>query len=116
MNFASIVAQNERAQLRGATIGLYFRVVSRFDLAPLQGASLRGGRFPGLKPWAKSCSPFGAGPSGRRITGAKQIPGFTPGLFPQNRVGPEEAGRYGEDWLPIGTVRIPFGFSHLCNL
>jgi hypothetical protein len=29
-------------------------------------------RFPGLKPWAKSCCPFGAGLSGR-ITCAKQI-------------------------------------------
>jgi hypothetical protein len=86
MNFASIVAQDEGAQLRGPTIGLYFRVASRFDLAPLQhlqpggpgvfrrthihvpceGASLRGVWFPGLKPWAKSCSPFGAGLLGRR--------------------------------------------------
>ena len=60
MNFASVVAQNESVQLRSATIGPNFRVVSRFDLAPLQGASLRGGRFPGLKPWAESWSPFGA--------------------------------------------------------
>jgi hypothetical protein len=36
-----------------------FRVVRTFDLPPLQGASL-GGRFPGLKPWAESSSPFGA--------------------------------------------------------
>jgi hypothetical protein len=28
------------------------RVVSTFDLPPLQGASLEGG-FPGLKPWAE---------------------------------------------------------------
>jgi hypothetical protein len=34
-------------------------VVSTFDLPPLQGVSL-GGRFPGLKPWAESYSPFGA--------------------------------------------------------
>jgi hypothetical protein len=33
MNFASIVAQNESTQLRGLTVGPYFRVVSRFDLA-----------------------------------------------------------------------------------
>ena len=26
--------------------------------------------------------------------------------FP-NQVGPEEAVRYGEDWLPIGTLRMP---------
>src|ERR1700730_3683169 len=46
MNLASIVAHNESAQLRAATVGPYFSVVSRFDLAPLQGASLLGGRFP----------------------------------------------------------------------
>jgi hypothetical protein len=34
-------------------------VFRTFDLPPLQGASL-GGRFPGLKPWAESYSPFGA--------------------------------------------------------
>jgi hypothetical protein len=33
------------------------RAVSTFDLPPLQGASL-GGRFPGLKPWAESYSPW----------------------------------------------------------
>jgi hypothetical protein len=36
-----------------------FRMVSTFDLPPLQGASL-GPRFPGLKPWAEFSSPFGA--------------------------------------------------------
>jgi hypothetical protein len=35
--------------------------VDRTDLAPLQGAALCLGRVPGLKPRAKSCSPFGAG-------------------------------------------------------
>ena len=50
----------KREQLRRATIGLCCRVVSTFDLPPLQGASL-GGRFPGLKPWAEFSSPFGAG-------------------------------------------------------
>jgi len=59
MNFASVVAQNESVQLRSVTTGPYFRVVSRFDLAPLQGASW-GGRFQGLKPLAESWSPFGA--------------------------------------------------------
>jgi hypothetical protein len=39
-------------------------VANRFDLAPFQGAPIWGGRFPGLKPWAESCSPFGAGPPG----------------------------------------------------
>jgi hypothetical protein len=41
-NFAFIVAQNESVQSRGATIGRIranFRVVSKFDLAPRQGAS-----------------------------------------------------------------------------
>ena len=33
------------------------------DLAPFQGAP-SGGRFPGLKPWAKSYSPDGANPIG----------------------------------------------------
>jgi hypothetical protein len=37
----------------------YFRVVSTFDLPPLQGESLWR-RFPGFKPWAESSSPFGA--------------------------------------------------------
>jgi hypothetical protein len=37
----------------------YLRVVSTFDLPPLQGASLWW-RPQGWKPWAKSSSPFGA--------------------------------------------------------
>ncbi len=53
-----------------------FRVLSTFDLSPIQGASI-GDRFPGLKPWAESSSPFGADPLDR-LTGAKQIPGFQP--------------------------------------
>jgi hypothetical protein len=32
---------------------------------PLQGASPLGGQFPGLKPWAEVCSPFGAAPLGQ---------------------------------------------------
>jgi hypothetical protein len=47
-----------------------------FDLSPIQGVSI-GDRFPGLKPWAESSSPFGADPLDR-LTGAKQIPGFQP--------------------------------------
>jgi hypothetical protein len=50
-------AQNKRLALKGArgasietiTIIPSFRMLSTFDLPPLQGASL-GGRFPGLKP------------------------------------------------------------------
>ena len=34
-------------------------VIVTLHLAPLQGASSRGGRFPGLKPWAESSCPFG---------------------------------------------------------
>ncbi len=33
--------------------------IGTFNLAPLQGA-LRENRYPGLKPWAKGYSPFGA--------------------------------------------------------
>jgi hypothetical protein len=36
MNFAFIIAQNEGAQLPDPTFGSYFRVASRFDLAPVQ--------------------------------------------------------------------------------
>jgi lysophospholipase L1-like esterase len=43
--------------LRHITIIPCFRVLSTFDLPPLQGTSL-GGRFPGLKPWAESLSPL----------------------------------------------------------
>jgi hypothetical protein len=32
--FPSIVSQNESVRWRGPTIGLYFHVVTRFDLAP----------------------------------------------------------------------------------
>jgi hypothetical protein len=46
-------------QMRHITMTPCVRVVSTFDLPPLQGASL-GGRFPGLKPWVESYSPFGA--------------------------------------------------------
>jgi len=42
------------------TIGQLLCLVRTFDLAPLQGAPLWGGRFPGLKSWAESSSPFGA--------------------------------------------------------
>jgi hypothetical protein len=45
--------------MRHITMTPCVRVVSTFDLPPLQGASL-GGRFPGLKPWVESYSPFGA--------------------------------------------------------
>ena len=37
----------------------YYRVVSTRGLVPLQGASVWV-EFPGLKPWAESCTPFGA--------------------------------------------------------
>jgi hypothetical protein len=60
MNFALIVAQNERCAIARSYTWTILPVVSRFTLTPLQGASLRGDRFPGSKPWAESCSPFGA--------------------------------------------------------
>jgi hypothetical protein len=69
MNSASIVAQNEAGQFRGPTIGPYFRDASRFNLTPFQGASVQDVRFPGLKPWAKSFSPSGAGSLGRMMCG-----------------------------------------------
>jgi L-alanine-DL-glutamate epimerase-like enolase superfamily enzyme len=53
--FPSIVSQNESVRWRGPTIGLYFHVVSRFDLAP-----------------------FGAVPFDR-TTCAKHVQGFNPG-------------------------------------
>ena len=39
---------NESGQLPGATIGIHFRIVSQFDLALIQGASL-GLPVPGVK-------------------------------------------------------------------
>jgi hypothetical protein len=42
--------------MRHNTMTPCFHAVSTFDLPPLQGASL-GGRFPGLKPWAR-CANF----------------------------------------------------------
>src|ERR1700734_3952318 len=41
----------------GATDGWHFAC----DLKPLQGSSLGGTRFPGLKPWTESYGPFGFG-------------------------------------------------------
>ncbi len=66
--------------MRHNTISPCFRVVSTFDLPPLQGASLRG-QVPGLKPWAESYSPFGAKTS--RVTSCKCLncrPRVNPGL------------------------------------
>jgi hypothetical protein len=65
MNFASIVAQNEGCAIVRSHHWILLPRCNRFDLAPLQGASLGDVWFPGLKPWAKSFSPFGAGPLGR---------------------------------------------------
>jgi hypothetical protein len=64
MNLAPIAARKSEYATEtrcnwtiGPTSGL---LVRRFDLAPLQGASLWVVGFPGLKPWAESSSPFGA--------------------------------------------------------
>jgi hypothetical protein len=62
MKFAPVAAQkSERAigTCGSWTIGPRFRLVRTLDLAP-SGSVPRVGRFPGLKPWADSCSPFGA--------------------------------------------------------
>jgi hypothetical protein len=53
-----------------AMVRLYFHLVRRFDLAPIQGAALWvvvPGLKPGLKPWAESSGPFGAQISGREL-------------------------------------------------
>jgi hypothetical protein len=63
MDFASIVTQNERDHLRGATIG-YLGVVSTFGLAPPSGRVALGWSVPGLKPWAEFCSPLWGMPFG----------------------------------------------------
>src|SRR6478609_4953962 len=56
------------ALIAKSTIGPRFRLVTTFDLASLPaGRVALDGRFPGLKPWARFCSPFGFG-------GAKQRP------------------------------------------
>jgi hypothetical protein len=52
--------KSQSAQLGRAAIGPRFRLVRTFDLAPPSGRVALGGRFPGLKPWAEFCSPFGA--------------------------------------------------------
>ena len=55
--------KSQSAQLGPATIGPFgprFRLLRTFDLAPPSGRAALGGRFPGLKPWAEFCSPFGA--------------------------------------------------------
>jgi hypothetical protein len=48
-------------------IGPYFHLVRTFDLAPILGRAALVGRFPGLKPWAETSSPFGAQISGRDL-------------------------------------------------
>jgi hypothetical protein len=72
MNFASIVRQmrvgNCQVLQSESTSALLVNSIWRSFRARRSG-----GRFPGLKPWAESCSPFGAGSSGRRMTGAKEM-------------------------------------------
>jgi hypothetical protein len=50
----------EVAPIAAWNIGPRFHPVRTFDLAPPSGRVALGGRFPGLKPWAEFCSPFGA--------------------------------------------------------
>jgi hypothetical protein len=84
--------------MRHITISPCFRVVSTFDLPPLQGASLTGqvpGLKPrvetrGLKPWAESYSPFGTKTS--RVTSCKCLncrPRVNPGLCFFGHFGPQ---------------------------
>ena len=68
-----------------ATIGssdIPLRLVRTFDLAPPSGRVAVGGRFPGLKPWAESSSPFGAKTNLTKpqISPITQIGGMMPGL------------------------------------
>jgi hypothetical protein len=79
-------------------MGLNCRVVSRLDLPPLQGTSLWW-RFPGLKPWAESSSPFGARqfvPGYYRAVPPGQKPfshwGFNPGNRPPRVTRPDRQG------------------------
>jgi hypothetical protein len=53
----------EGARDHGPTDGWHYAC----DLEPLQGSSQRRLRFPGLKPWAESYSPFGAPVAGTMI-------------------------------------------------
>jgi hypothetical protein len=53
MNLAPIAAPKSECAIETCynwTIGPYFHLVRTLDLAPIQGASFLGGRFPGLKP------------------------------------------------------------------
>src|ERR1700722_16505308 len=66
MKPGSIAAPKIRVtQLRRATIGPTFALLVRSICRPFR-ANLSGRRFPGLKPWAESSSPFGAQPFGPR--------------------------------------------------
>jgi hypothetical protein len=62
---ASIAAPEIRVPIETCYNWTYLRVVSTFDLPPFR-ANRSGRRFPGLKPWAESSSPFGARPFGPR--------------------------------------------------
>ncbi|MEA3146139.1 MAG: hypothetical protein QOI53_1611 [Verrucomicrobiota bacterium] len=63
MKLAPVAAQKSECAIGTCdnwTFGPRFRLVRTSDLAPPTGRVARGGRFPGLKPWAEFCSPFGA--------------------------------------------------------
>ena len=68
MKLAPVAAQKSEGAIGTCynwTIGPRFRLVRTFDLAPPSGRVALGGRFPGLKPWAEFCSPFGAQNKGK---------------------------------------------------
>jgi hypothetical protein len=79
IKLAPIAAQNLECAIETCYNWTYFRVVSTFDLPPLQlqGESLWW-RFPGSKPWVESSSPFAARPFGPKD--AKQNTGWKPML------------------------------------
>jgi hypothetical protein len=63
MKLAPIAAQESECAIGTCdnwTIGPRFRLVRTFDRAPPSGRVALGGRFQGLKLWAKSSSPCGA--------------------------------------------------------
>ncbi len=63
MKLAPVAAQKSECAIGTCsnwTIGPRFRRLRTFDLAPPSGRVALDGRFPGLKPWAEFCSPFGA--------------------------------------------------------
>jgi hypothetical protein len=75
MKLAPVAAQKSECAIGTCdnwTFGPRFRLVRTSDLAPPSGRVARGGRFPGLKPWAEFFSPFGAQNKGLSPNGGLQ--------------------------------------------